>query len=288
MKQFRETLFDDYTQIFNVDKIYYENKTEHQHLIIFHNAKFGRVMILDGIVQTTERDEFIYHEMLAHVPILSHGSVKRVLIIGGGDGGMLREVLRHRSISEVVMVEIDATVIDISKKYLPNHAQGAFEDPRFRLVISDGAQFVKETRETFDIVITDSTDAIGPGKVLFSHAYYKNCQRCLKEGGILVTQNGVVFFQSDELRHSAESFRRIFQDWHFYAAAIPTYIGGIMAFGWATDNTALRNMSLETLEVRYKSAQITTRYYTPSIHKAAFALPQYVLDIIEKKCKKNR
>jgi len=282
-KQFEETLYNDYAQQFRVDEIYYENKTEHQHLIIFHNAKFGRVMVLDGIVQTTERDEFIYHEMLCHVPLFAHGGVEQVLIVGGGDGGMLREVLRHPGVKQVTMVEIDKTVVEISKKYLPNHAQGAFDDPRFQLMISDGATFVKETAEKFDVVITDSTDPIGPGESLFKLDYYQDCKNCLRENGILVTQNGVAFFQSEEIKQTGQCFRQLFSDWHFYGAAVPTYVGGIMAFGWGTDNAALRQISLETLKNRYREAGIETRYYNPAIHQSAFALPQYVLEVIGKK-----
>ena len=140
-----ETLYDAYGQQFTVDKVYFESKTEHQHLMIFHNALFGRMMVLDGIVQTTERDEFIYHEMLTHVPVLAHGAVKDVLIVGGGDGGMLREVCKHSSVERIVQVEIDQAVIDMSKEYLPNHSQGAFEDARAEIVIADGLDYVKTT-----------------------------------------------------------------------------------------------------------------------------------------------
>ncbi len=282
IKRFEETLYHDYAQSFGVEEIYYENKTAHQHLIIFHNAKFGRVMVLDGIVQTTERDEFIYHEMLAHVPIFSHGAVEGVLIVGGGDGGMLREVLRHKDIKQVTMVEIDETVVEISKKYLPNHARGAFDDPRLRLILSDGATFIRETDEKFDVIITDSTDPIGPGESLFSHDYYRGCKGCLTESGILVTQNGVAFFQAEEAKKTAGFFQQLFKDWHFYSAAIPTYVGGIMVFGWGTDNAMLRKIPLETLEARYRKSGIATRYYNPAIHRSAFALPQYALEIIEK------
>ncbi|MEC4677964.1 MAG: polyamine aminopropyltransferase [Nitrospirota bacterium] len=282
MKHFEETLYNNYAQRFSVDEIYYENKTEHQHLIIFHNAKFGRVMVLDGIIQTTERDEFIYHEMLTHVPLFAHGAVEQVLIVGGGDGGMLREVLRHSGVKKVTMVEIDETVIEISKKYLPNHAQGAFDDPRFQPVISDGATFVRETDEKFDVVITDSTDPIGPGESLFSHDYYEDCKNSLTKNGILVTQNGVAFFQAEEAKKTADLFRQLFKDWHFYSAAVPTYVGGIMVFAWGTDNPELRKIPLKTLETRYHEAGIATQYYNPPIHKAAFALPQSVLENIGK------
>lgn len=193
---FTETLYDPLGQSFRIDKLYYEQKTEHQHLMIFHNAFLGRVMTLDGVVQTTERDEFIYHEMMAHVPMFAHGNAKKVLIIGGGDGGMLREALRHKNVEQVTMVEIDGAVIEMSKQWLPNHSQGAFDDPRANIVIADGMDFVRETEMRFDVIISDSTDPIGPGEVLFSNDFYAQCKRILNPGGVMVTQNGVPFFRS--------------------------------------------------------------------------------------------
>ncbi len=283
MKTFSETLYDSFGQEFRVDELIFERKTEHQHLVIFHNAAFGRVLALDGVVQTTEKDEFIYHEMLAHVPIFAHGGVKRVLIIGGGDGGMLREVIRHEAIASVVQVEIDQAVIDLCVEYLPNHSNGAFENSKVELIIDDGFKYVSQCKETFDIIISDSTDPIGPGEVLFTSAYYKACQRCLNPGGILVTQNGVPFMQPDEAQSTARHLSEIFNDWHFYQAAIPTYIGGLMAFGWATDEPAHRHTPIGTLNQRYHHSGIDTRYYNPEIHRAAFMLPQYILAAIGKK-----
>ncbi|MEX2523643.1 MAG: polyamine aminopropyltransferase [Gammaproteobacteria bacterium] len=282
MNRYEETLYDAYTQVFSVEDVYYESKSEHQHIIIFHNSKFGRVMALDGIIQTTERDEFIYHEMLTHVPIIGHGAVDRVLIIGGGDGGMLREACRHSSISRITMVEIDRAVVDLCREYLPTHSRGAFDDPRLNLVISDGAEFVATTDERFDVIIVDSTDPIGPGEALFTEKFYSDCKRCLYEGGVIVTQNGVAFFQIEEAKNTADAFRNLFRDWHFYTAAVPTYVGGVMAFGWGTDNTELRHQPLATLEQRYQSAGLTTRYYNPSIHQGSFALPQYLANAIGK------
>lgn len=276
MKQFTETLYDAYGQQFSVDRVYYELQTEHQYLLIFHNAKFGRVMALDGIVQTTERDEFVYHEMLTHVPIFAHGNTRRVLIIGGGDGGMLREVMRHKNIEHATMVEIDGEIITLSREQLPNHHQGAFDDPRADIVIQDGIDFVRECTDTFDVIITDSTDPIGPGEVLFKENYYAACRRLLTPGGILVTQNGVPFMQLDELTTTAKNLSKVFQDWTFYTAAIPTYVGGVMAFAWASDDPLKRQVPLKVLQERYHASGLTTRYYNPEIHLAAFALPQYV------------
>lgn len=282
MPIFCETLYDAYGQEFRVDEMLYEVKTEHQHVNIFHNATFGRVMVLDGVVQTTEKDEFIYHEMLTHVPILAHGRVRTVLIIGGGDGAMLREVVRHGCIDQITLVEIDAQVIDLCRTYLPNHSQGAFDDPRVRIVIDDGSKFVRTCGDRFDVIISDSTDPIGPGDALFQEDFYARCKHCLTPGGILVTQNGVAFLQLEEVRTTARRLDRLFTDWHFFGASIPTYIGGIMAFAWASDNRELRRVTIETLSDRYAASGIRARYYTPEIHRAAFALPQYILDAIGK------
>lgn len=147
MNKFAETLYDSYGQEFRIDELLFESKTEHQQLVIFHNAAFRRVMALDGIVQTTEKDEFIYHEMLTHVPVFAHGNPKNILIVGGGDGGMLREVVKHQTITRITQVEIDGQVIEMCKKYLPGHSQGAFDDPRVNIIIDDGLNFVINTKE---------------------------------------------------------------------------------------------------------------------------------------------
>jgi spermidine synthase len=277
-----ETLYEGYGQRFRMEKLLHEVRTEHQHLVIFENPRMGRVMALDGVIQTTEADEFIYHEMLTHVPILAHGNAKRVLIIGGGDGGMLREVAKHGSVEHITMVEIDGTVVDMCKEFLPNHSKGAFDDPRLNLVIDDGMRFVANTQEKFDVIISDSTDPIGPGEVLFSENFYQACHRCLNEGGILVTQNGTPFMQMSEVQTTAGRMNGLFADWHFYQAAVPTYIGGAMTFAWGSTNTQYRKLSLDTLRQRFAGSGIVTRYYNPEIHIGAFALPQYVLQALNK------
>lgn len=282
MNHYQETLYDGYGQRFQVDRLLHEVRTDHQHLVIFENARMGRVMALDGVIQTTEADEFIYHEMLTHVPLFAHGQARRVLIIGGGDGGILREVARHREVERIVMVEIDGTVVDMCKEFLPGHSNGAFDDPRLELVIDDGMRFVATCQETFDVIISDSTDPIGPGEVLFSENFYQACRRCLSEGGILVTQNGTPFMQLDEVRTTAQRMNGLFADWHFYQAAVPTYIGGAMTFAWGACAWGSRHVALETLRQRFVASGIATRYYNPEIHAGAFALPQYVLQAIGK------
>ncbi|MEO1034971.1 MAG: polyamine aminopropyltransferase [Pseudomonadota bacterium] len=281
MRHWEETLYDSYGQRFRVDELLFESETEHQHLIIFENERFGRIMVLDGVVQTTEADEFVYHEMITHVPIIGHGAARRVLIIGGGDGGVLRECCKHADVERIVQVEIDRSVIEMAKQWLPRHSAGAFDDPRAEIVIADGMQFVRETDERFDVIIADSTDPIGPGEVLFSDDFYAGCKRCLKPGGVVATQNGVAFMQLDEVRTTARRLGAHFGDATFFAAAVPTYVGGVMTFAWGTDDAALRLQSVDRLTERYAAANLTTRYYTPAVHQAAFALPRYVETAID-------
>jgi len=270
-----ETLHDDAMQGLREACVLYDSNTDHQRLRVIENPTFGRILTLDGVVQTTQGGNFVYHEMLSHVPILAHGAARRVLIIGGGDGGMAKTVLHHTSITHVTMVEIDAGVVDFSKEYLPMLSEGAFDDPRLDLVIADGAEFMKTTDGDYDVIIVDSTDPIGPGEVLFSDTFYGHAKRALAPGGILVTQNGVPFMQGDELTNTMRAFKALFADWTCYTATVPTYYGGPMAFGWGTDSDA-RDTDLATLEHRFDAAKLPTEYYTPAVHKAAFALPPYI------------
>lgn len=276
-----ETLYNAYGQRFRVDEVLFEEKSEHQHLLIFRNEQFGRVLALDGIVQTTERDEFIYHEMLTHVPLIAHGNARRVLIIGGGDGGILREVCRHHTVEHITQVEIDQSVIDLAKTWFPGHSDGAYDDARANIIIGDGFDFVQTTQDRFDVIISDSTDPLGPGEVLFSKDFYAGCQRSLNPGGLLVTQNGVPFMQPGELSNTAARLSKLFRDRRFYTAAVPSYIGGVMTFAWASDNPDLARVDLDTLTRRWLLQHIQSRYYTPELHQAAFALPRYLLDMLQ-------
>ncbi len=279
MKWYEETLHRDVRQLLRVSKVLHRSKTDHQDLLIFENPTLGRVLSLDGALQTTERDEFVYHEMLAHVPIFAHGQVRTVLIVGGGDGGCLEEVLKH-PVERAVMVEIDRGVVDLCRQYLPSIGGGAFDDPRAELVIADGARFVEQTDARFDVIIVDSTDPVGPGEALFGEAFLAGCRRCLDDGGVLVTQSGVPFVQEQELRDAHARLSKLFRDAAFYLATVPTYTGGDLAFGWASDAPGRRDVPLETLERRFEAAAIETRYYNPAIHRAAFVLPEYIRRMI--------
>ena len=275
-----ETLYPSWGQRLRVDKVLFEDKTGHQHLVIFENASHGRVMMLDGAVQVTLADEWVYHEMMSHVPLFALAEPRQVLVIGGGDGGILREVLKHASVEKAVLCEIDRAVVDMSIKYFPEVSAGAFDNPRAEVVIADGLKFVAETEQRFDAILVDSTDPQGPGAVLFTKQFYADCRRCLKKGGVLVTQNGVPFMQAAELKQSVAFFRELFKDGGCYLATVPTYAGGQMAFGWASDNAKLRSAKLADLRERFATAKIATKYYTPAVHKAAFALPAFIDRII--------
>ncbi len=263
---------------YRVDEILHESRTDHQHLALFRNQTFGRILALDGVIQTTERDEFIYHEQLTHLPILAHGAVRDVLIIGGGDGGTLEEVLKHPDIARAVMVEIDDGVVTFSKQYLSSICQGAFDDPRTELVIADGAAYVRETDRRFDLIIIDSTDPIGPGKVLFEHAFYEACAKILTPRGILITQGGNPFETSDTIKATLASFRRLFADAHVALATVPTYLLGPMAFGWGCHDPGVRGTDPATVAARLAATDLGLRYYTPDLHRAAFAWPGYLAE----------
>lgn len=276
---FDERLYDDVRQGMSVDRVLFRERTQHQDLIVFENRTYGRILALDGIVQVTERDEYVYHEMMTHVPILAHGRARRVLIVGGGDGGILREVLRHRSVERVTMVEIDRAVVDMCLKWMPSVAGRAFADRRTELIIDDGAKLVAQTKQRYDVIIVDSTDPIGPGEVLFTEKFYRDCRRCLAPGGVLVNQNGVPFLQPDEIPMTRRRRAKSFKVASFYMAAIPSYYGGLMALGWASDNATLADVPLAILRRRFAAARLKTRYYSPEIHRGCFALPAFVAEL---------
>jgi spermidine synthase len=280
-----ENLFDalGFRMTYEVERVLYEMQTEHQHLVLFEHKFFGKMLMLDGATQVTTRDEFIYHEMMSHVPILAHGDAKEVLIVGGGDCGIAEEVLKHKSVKRLTQVEIDASVVEFSKEHFPEFTRPVLGDKRFDLVIDDGMNYVATTDRRFDVVIVDSTDPQVPGKVLFSRKFYAACRRCMRKGGVMVTQNGVPILQAGELKSGIGKFRKLFADGTCYVAAIPTYVGGHMAMGWATDNTKLRQISAATIGARYKKAgRFPTQYWTPEVHVAAFALPRFIAETAAK------
>jgi len=273
---YTETLHPGYGQSIEIIDTLVQEKTDYQDIAIHQTQALGRVLLLDGIVQTAEADEFYYHEMIAHLPILAHGDARRVLIIGGGDGGMLREVLKHPGIEQATLVEIDSRVVELSRRHLPGLSAGAFDDPRARVVIADGAEFIARTDERFDVMIIDSTDPIGPSLALFDDPFYRNCAEHLGERGILMRQAGVPFFQKDEYVAAYRKLAGVFGDCAFALVAVPTYCGGHMALAWASQDPQNRQRSAMEITGRFRAAAIETRYYNPEIHVSAFALPAFM------------
>src|SRR5258707_2255645 len=223
-----ETLFDGhgFGMSYEVDRVLYETQTEHQHLVLFEHKFFGKMLMLDGATQVTSKDEFIYHEMMTHVPILAHGNAREVLIVGGGDCGIAEEVLKHKSVKRATQVEIDASVVEFSKEHFPEFTKPVLGNKRFDLVIDDGMHYVAKTDRRFDVIIVDSTDPQGPGKVLFSQRVYAACSRCMTKGAVMVTQRGVPIFQSNELSVAVAGFRKLVRDGYCYVAANSTYVCG--------------------------------------------------------------
>jgi spermidine synthase len=275
MDWFEERLHANWRQAIRVKEMLYREQTELQDLVIFESFDWGRVLALDGVVQTTTGDEFCYHEMIVHVPILAHGRAREVLIIGGGDGGCLREALKHPGVERVTQVEIDAGVIDLSRRWLPTLSDGAFDHPKARVVIADGARFAAETGDRFDVVIIDSTDPQGPGAVLFTEPFYRDVRSLLNPGGIMTTQCGNPSIRPQELVDTQAAQRAAgYALVDYFLPVVPTYIGGAMALGFASDAAAGREVPLEQLRQRYVPAGL--HYYTPEVHLAAFAHPAWM------------
>jgi spermidine synthase len=274
-----ETLYPGWGQRFRVTRELARVQSDFQDIVIFESETHGRVMVLDGIIQITEADEFVYQEMLAHVPLIAHGAAKTVLIIGAGDGGVLRRVLEHQGVERAVMAEIDGEVIRLAKEFLPGIAGDAWTNPRGEVMVGDGIDYVRRAPDaSFDVIIVDSTDPIGVGEVLFTDEFYENSARILTAGGLIVNQCGVPFMQADELRETSLRRRQFFPHVGAYVAAVPTYVGGYMTLGWASKQPGIAGVDVATSAARARASGIlgTTRYWTPEIHAAAFHLPPYI------------
>ena len=277
-----ETFHPHWRVRLKADKVLHEVKTDHQHLVIFENATWGTVLMLDGVTQLTTTDEFVYHEMMAHVPLMALERPRRVLVIGGGDGGVLREVLKHPGVEKATLVEIDREVVDTALKYYPSIPAKAFKDKRTDLVIADGLKYVAETTERFDAIIVDSSEPIGPSAVLHTKEFFSDCKRALKDGGILVTQNGLPFTAPEHLLGTTRMFGQLFSTVAPFMCTQPCYFGGPFALNWASDNASLLDVGEAVLARRAAKREIKARYWTPAVHRAAFALPGYVQAIADK------
>lgn len=286
MNVFQEKLYEHHSQVFTVDAVLHQSRNALQEVLVFENRLFGRILVLDGVVQLTERDNHIYHEMIAHVPLIAHGLAKRVLIIGGGDGGALKEVLKH-SVEEVVLVDIDGDVIELSKRFFPGVSQGAFEDRRASIVVGDGLEYVSTTDKTFDVVIIDSTDPIGPGEKLFSIMFYERCRNILQAGGIISLQSGAPLYQPQQLEDVCARLSSSFVAVRPFIAPVPTYAGGMLALVVAGESYKALRPAAKVLRERYNRLRSTTGYYTPEVHRATFTLPPKFTSVSSSEAESN-
>ena len=262
-----------------VDRQLYSGKSEFQRIDIFDSKEFGRFLALDGYMMLTEKDEFIYHEMIVHVPMAVHPNVKKVLVIGAGDGGVIRELCRYKTIEKIDMVEIDELVVEVSKKYLPVTAC-CFEDSRLNIYYQDGLKFVRYKEDEYDLIIVDSTDPFGPGEGLFTKEFYGNCFKGLKETGIMVNQHESPFY-TEEAFQCQRMHKRIIESFpisKIYQAHIPSYPSGHWLFGFASK----KYHPLNDLDgVSWNLRGIHTKYYLPRVHHGVFALPAYVEELVK-------
>jgi spermidine synthase len=262
-----------------VDRQLYTGRSEFQRIDVFDSPEFGRFLTLDGYMMLTEKDEFIYHEMIVHVPMAVHPSVKKVLVIGGGDGGAVRELTRYPDIEQIDLVEIDKQVVDVCRKYLPQTA-GKLDDPRVTIYYEDGLKFVRTEENAYDLIIVDSTDPFGPGEGLFTREFYGNCFKALKDDGLMVNQHESPFYPVDAVAMQ-RAHKRIIESFpisRVYQAHIPTYPSGHWLFGFASKTYhPVRDFDPQA----WRALNLKTRYYNPKLHIGAFALPNYVNELLE-------
>ncbi|MGE5509387.1 MAG: polyamine aminopropyltransferase [Chitinophagales bacterium] len=257
-----------------VTKTLRTEQTEFQSLEVFETPQWGRMLTLDGLVMTTDRDEFVYHEMITHVPLFAHPQPEHVCVIGGGDGGAIREIIKHPSVKTATLVEIDGRVIEASKEFFPQIASG-LGDPRVKVFVDDGIKHIAEARNRYDLVIVDSTDPIGPAVGLFAREFYQNVFAALREDGLFVAQTESPFYHSDLIRDTFATVRSIFPVTRLYLAAIPTYPSGLWSF------TVGSKKHDPSAPAPGRELSFATRYYTPELHRGAFALPKFVSDLVK-------
>lgn len=263
-----------------VEKQLYSGKSKYQRIDVFKSKEFGRFLTLDGYMMMTEKDEFIYHEMITHVPMAVHPGAKKILVIGAGDGGVLRELSRYECIESIDLVEIDEQVVNVCKKYLPKTACG-FDDKRVNLYFQDGLRFIRKKENEYDIIIVDSTDPFGPGEGLFTKEFYGNCYKALKEDGIMVNQHESPFYKNDAIAME-RAHKRIVESFSIsrvYQAHIPSYPSGHWLFGFASKKY---HPTINLRSNEWNSLNIKTNYYNTNLHKGAFYLPTYVQNLLER------
>ena len=261
---------------FKVNQTLYHAQSDFQTIDIVETEAYGRMLLLDGMVMTTEKDEFIYHEMISHIPMLAHPNPKQVLVIGGGDGGTVREVLKHPSVERVVLCEIDGMVIDSCREFLPSIA-GRLDDPRVDIQVGDGVAYIAKQKKAFDVILIDSTDPLGPGEGLFTEAFYNNVLAALTPQGIMAAQSESPIADQREIRLVYQLLHKVFPVVHTYVAPIPTYPGGFWSWSFCSNEVEpFENVDPK----RVQAIEETTKYFNSEIHKAVFALPNYVKNLV--------
>lgn len=273
----RQTWFTEYQTDslslgLRIDDILASETTEFQDMLVAQTETFGRLLVLDGAVQTTDKDEFVYHEMITHVPLFMLEAPKKVAVIGGGDGGAIREILKHPTVEEAHLVEIDQRVVDAARKFFPAISV-ALDDPKAHVHYTDGIEWVRNARD-FDVIVVDSTDPVGPAEGLFQADFYQSIARALTDQGILVAQSESPFLHQDLIRSMKEGMKTAFPHVTLYVAAIPTYPSGFWSFMMASKHPV-------TPAERARTASIATRYWTPAIQDAAFVLPRFVGELLQ-------
>ncbi len=257
-----------------VTRTLHSEQTPFQNLAVFETEQFGRMLVLDNVIQTTIMDEFVYHEMITHVALNTHAAPKKVLVIGGGDGGSVREILKHPSIEKVVHCEIDGAVIEASRKYLPE-ISCALNDPRVEIIVNDGIKHVKNNNSTYDIIIVDSPDPVGPAEGLFCASFYRDVYAALKEDGIFVEQTESPFFNRDLISRLHQDISGTFPLTRLFLANVPTYPGGLWSFTMGSKKYDPLDVDVADLP------KMNTRYYSPAIHRTCFVLPPFVKELLK-------
>lgn len=253
-------------------------KSDFQQVDVFDSVEFGRFLTLDGLMMVTEKDEFIYHDMIVHVPMAANPKIRKVCVIGAGDGGTVRELLRYSHLEVIDMVEIDPMVVDVSIAYLPQTSSQLHHD-KVNLFFEDGLKFIRSKVNEYDLIIVDSTDPFGPGEGLFTKEFYSNCYRALKSDGILVNQHESPYYPAFErnMRRAHQRISEIFEVAQVYQAHIPTYPSGHWLFGFASKGIEPINENLSL----WTNHGLQTRYYNPALHVGCFALPTYVIESLK-------
>ncbi|MCR1972785.1 polyamine aminopropyltransferase [Clostridium sporogenes] len=270
----KENQISDPVLHYKFTKTLLNKKTPFQELTIVKSKTLGNMLLLDGIVQTTEKDEYVYHEMITHIPLFTHPNPKKVLVVGGGDGGTIREVLKHPSVEKAVLCEIDEEVINASKEFLPT-ISCALDNPKCEIFIGDGIKYVHEHKNEFDIIIVDSTDPFGAAEGLFGGSFYKEIYQALTDKGIFVAQTETPFYLPEVVKKVYDDARTIFPITKLFMAAIPTYPSGYWSF--TLGSKKLDPAAADLLN----TIDIETKYYTKALHKASFVLPKFVEDLIK-------